>query len=472
MAPQILELNDHGITLGDAEGIRLISPGFALARDKSLVVGAQAQAQSRLHPNDSHSRYWQELSLDPLPSGRLPGDRYRHLADLAHAHLNSLAAESESYAGEVIFSVPGSFSRQQLGILLGIAKQTPLTVAGLVDSALIAAAGAQTLQASEHTIVVQQQLHQILFTQVSCHQGVLKVDSSVTLPSSGSQNVIDSLMQLSTELFIDQCRFNPQHDAATEQLLYNALPTWLAADVSSGSLLLELTADGAVHNAKLPFESLVVALAPIRQRVNEQLSAMVSRVANSKNVQIVLCSTLSELPGLKTQLARVAPVTSSNAEQHLASSLAHSDQLLSSGAGSLRKELTLTRAPSASLPKSPSASQPAFANESGSLEKTSQETRSQKSPAGDSHAFENHADKNRAARSPHAQLSASAQGAQANALLKNLRINGERIADSAELVLKEGDSLTLSFDGSEATTLDESLGTLTFNLKKLNNGAD
>ncbi len=359
-------------------------------------------------------------------------------------------------------SVPGSFSRQQLGILLGIAKQTPLTIAGLVDSALIAAAGAQTLQASEHTIVVQQQLHQILFTQVSCHQGVLKVDSSVTLPSSGSQNVIDSLMQLSTELFIDQCRFNPQHDAATEQLLYNALPAWLAANVSSGSLLLELTADGAVHNAKLPYESLVVALAPIRQRVNEQLSAMVSRVANSKNVQIVLCSTLSELPGLKTQLARVAPVTSSNAEQHLASSLAHSDQILSSGAGSLRKELALTRAASASLPKSPSASEPALSNES----------RSQKSPAGDSHALENHADKNRAARSPHAQLSATAQGVQANALLKNLRINGERIADTAELVLKEGDELTLSFDGSESTTVDESLGTLTFNLKKLNNGAD
>ncbi|MDP5003754.1 MAG: hypothetical protein NWQ51_07660, partial [OM182 bacterium] len=284
--------------------------------------------------------------------------------------------------------------------------------------------------------------------------------------------VIDSLMQLSTELFIDQCRFNPQHDAATEQLLYNALPTWLAADVSSGSLLLELTADGAVHNAKLPYESLVVALAPIRQRLSEQLSAMVSRVANSTNVQIVLCSTLSELPGLKSQLARVAPVTSSNAEQHLASSFAHSDQLLSSGAGSLRKELTLTRAPSASLPKSPSASQPAFANESGSLEKNSQETRSQKSPAGDSHAFENLADKNRAARSSYAQLSASAQGAQANALLKNLRINGEHIADSGELVLHEGDSLTLSFDGSESTTLDESLGTLTFNLKKLNNGAD
>ena len=46
MAPQILALNDHGITFGNAEGIRLISPGFALAREKSLVLGAQAQAQS------------------------------------------------------------------------------------------------------------------------------------------------------------------------------------------------------------------------------------------------------------------------------------------------------------------------------------------------------------------------------------------------------------------------------------------
>ncbi|MBT7763299.1 MAG: hypothetical protein HN740_00495, partial [Gammaproteobacteria bacterium] len=120
------------------------------------------------------------------------------------------------------------------------------------------------------------------------------------------------------------------------------------------------------------------------------------------------------------------------------------------------------RAASASLPKSPSASEPALANKSRSQESGSQESGSQESGSQET----------RAARSPHAQLSVSAQGAQANALLKNLRINGERIADTAELVLKEGDALTLSFDGSESTTVDESLGTLTFNLKKLNNGAD
>ena len=431
MSPQILELNDHGITFGNAEGIRLISPGFALAQEKSLVLGAQAQARSRLHPNESHSRYWQELSLDPLPAGRLPGDRFRHLADLAHAHLNSLAVEAQTSTDSVIVSVPGSFSRQQLGILLGIAKQTPLAIAGLVDSALIAAAGAQTLDASDSTIVVQQQLHQTLFTQVSWHEGVLKVDTSVALPSSGSQNVIDALMQLSTDLFIDQCRFNPQHDAPTEQLLYNALPAWLAADASSGSLMLELSADGAVHNAKLPYESLVASLAPIRQRLLEQLNAMISRALNA---QVVLCSTLSELPGLMPQLAQLAPVTTINAEQRLASSLTHSDQILSGGASSLRKTLSLSR-PSSALPtKSESASE---------TDGTS--------------------------RNALAQFGISAQGAQAAALLSSLRVNGERVANAAELTLKRGDSLTLSID-SETDGQDETQDTLTFNLKKLTNG--
>ena len=433
MAPQILALNDHGITFGNAEGIRLISPGFALAREKSLVLGAQAQAQSRLHPNESHSRYWQELSLDPLPAGRLPGDRFRHLADLAHAHLNALAAEAETSTDSVIVSVPGSFSRQQLGILLGIAKQTPLAIAGLVDSALIAAAGAQTLHASDYTIVVQQQLHQTLFTQVSWHEGALKVDTSVALPSSGSQNVIDALMQLSTDLFIDQCRFNPQHDAPTEQLLYNALPAWLAADASSGSLMLELSADGAVHNAKLPYESLVASLAPIRQRLLEQLNAMLSRAPNA---QIVLCSTLSELPGLAAQLDPIAPVTTIDAEQHLASSLTHSEQILSAGASSLRKTLALSRPASASSPKSGTAS-----------------------------ATE------RAAENALARFSVSAQGGQAAALLSSLRVNGERVVNAAELTLKEGDSLTLGID-SETGGHNETQDTLTFTLKKLSNGED
>jgi hypothetical protein len=197
--------------------------------------------------------------------------------------------------------------------------------------------------------------------------------------------------------------------------------------------MLELSADGAVHNAKLPYESLVASLAPIRQRLLEQLNAMISRALNA---QVVLCSTLSELPGLMPQLAQLAPVTTINAEQRLASSLTHSDQILSGGASSLRKTLSLSR-PSSALPtKSESASE---------TDGTS--------------------------RNALAQFGISAQGAQAAALLSSLRVNGERVANAAELTLKRGDSLTLSID-RETDGPDETQDTLTFNLKKLTNGAD
>ena len=240
-------------------------------------------------------------------------------------------------------------------------------------------------------------------------------------------------MQLSTDLFIDQCRFNPQHDAPTEQLLYNALPAWLAADASSGSLMLELSADGAVHNAKLPYESLVASLAPIRQRLLEQLNAMLSRAPNA---QIVLCSTLSELPGLAAQLDPIAPVTTIDAEQHLASSLTHSEQILSAGASSLRKTLALSRPASTLSPKAGTASAT-----------------------------------QRAAENAIARFGVSAQGVQAATLLSSLRVNGERVANAAELTLKEGDSLTLGID-SETGGHNETQDTLTFTLKKLSNGED
>jgi hypothetical protein len=48
MSLQVLELNDHALVLGNAEGPQVVSPGFVLADDKDLVFGTEAQAQSRL----------------------------------------------------------------------------------------------------------------------------------------------------------------------------------------------------------------------------------------------------------------------------------------------------------------------------------------------------------------------------------------------------------------------------------------
>ena len=349
-ALRVLELNDHGVTLGDAAGVQVVSPGFALARDKELIFGKDAQAQSRLHPNHSHSRFWQALSVEPLPEGSVPTGRVRHLADLAYAQLQAIAAEAgltTLASAETLLSVPSSFSREQLGILLGVAKQTPFRVVGLVDSALLSAATSQP--DLDPLIVVQQQLYQTVFTFVRASEGKLQVESSLALASTGSQNVLDALMQLSTDLFIDQCRFNPQHDAVTEQGLYNALPEWLRADVQDGNLALSLAADGAVHNATLPYESLVAALAPTRQRVHEQILGL-----NKKRpaARIVLCPLLGRLPGLREELTQFAPCDLADSSATLHAGLRYAPQLLAAGASGLCTALTLADSP-ASLPTVP-----------------------------------------------------------------------------------------------------------------------
>jgi hypothetical protein len=335
MSLQVLELNDHALVLGNAEGPQVVSPGFVLADDKDLVFGTEAQAQSRLHPNQSHSRFWQDLSLEPLAKGRLPNPRWRHLADLAHGHLNALAQQNGGEQTSTVLSVPGSFSQQQLGILVGIAKQTPLQVNGLVDSALLTAAA---LPVAKTSLVMQQQLHQTLFSLVELNAGQLRVVETQAVASTGSAQVLDALMHLSTDLFIEQCRFNPQHDAATEQLLYNALPQWLSSQPNGSTLQLDLNADGTAYTAKLTSDSLIAALAPIRSRLLEQLAALRQRAPEA---ELIACPTLAALPGLHDALRSLGSLSIVAAEQSLAVAHKVSDQLTSGEGLSLNRALNV-----------------------------------------------------------------------------------------------------------------------------------
>lgn len=291
MSLKVIELNDAGIKVADNSGIVLLSPGFALSHDKSLLIGEQAEQQARLHPTRSFNKYWHELSLDPLSHS----DGIRHHADIAYAHLQHLTAEA-GIDGEVLFAVPGNFTRQQLAILLGLAKQCAFRTVGVVDSAL--AAGIAVAD-SGHLVYAELQLHQVLLTKLKVVDKKLTIDSVVHVPGVGSQNIIDQMMQMATHAFIQQCRFNPQHNAESEQQLYNALPHWWRqSGQNEQGLVLELQVGNTVHTAKLPRESIVSGLGSHYARINQQLAAITKDQAN----RVLLNAGLAALPGLHSQL--------------------------------------------------------------------------------------------------------------------------------------------------------------------------
>lgn len=292
MSLKVIELNDNAIRVGDENGIILQSPGFALAVGDELELGDAAQQQARIQPTNSYNKYWHELSLEPISHG----NGIRHQADIAYAHLLYLA-QLGKIDDDVIFAVPGNFTRQQLSILLGLAKQSPFNPVGVVDSALAAAISADH---GESVICADIQLHQVVLTKLVTSNDQLKTDSVIQIPGVGSQNFMSLMMQLATGLFIQQCRFNPQHDAESEQQLYNALPHWLRQDDSNkSSLLLELKTQNTVHTAKMPRESLLNNLSGHYKNIGQQISAL----AAGTDIRLLISGELAELPGFTASLA-------------------------------------------------------------------------------------------------------------------------------------------------------------------------
>lgn len=322
MSVKVIEFNDTACKVGDASGILLRSPGFALALDKTLQLGELAEQQARLQPTNSYNKFWHELSLDPLSRG----DGVRHHADLAYAHLLHLA-EQAGIDGEVIFAVPGNFTRQQLAILLGLAKQCPFTPIGVVDSALAATLSA----AQQQTLIyVDLQLHQVLLTKLRVSDGQLKTESVIQVPGVGSQNFMEVMMQFATTAFIQQSRFNPQHNAEIEQQLYNALPHWwLQNGLSESSLVLELRAQNMVHTAKIPRESLVAVLSGHYQRINQQIAAL----ASDGDTQVLVSAAIAALPGCAGLLGASRDLTTVATDSVNRSCLQHYEHIVGDGEG-------------------------------------------------------------------------------------------------------------------------------------------
>jgi hypothetical protein len=304
MSVRVLELNDAGLRLSDESGVLLSSPGYALVMPKRIEFGETARSQSRLNPLHCFNQFWHRLSLDPFPR---PVAHFRHNADLAYSHLQDLARTAE-LEGEVLLAVPGSFSRTQLGILLGLIKSSPLRAVGIIDSSL-AAALAQPVQDS--LIHVDLQLHQVVLTRLQRQGDDIVRENVALVPGTGWVNLSDSLLQLITQAFIAQCRFNPQHNAESEQKLLDALPGWLLEegepaqgqsareeDEARPTLQIRLEHHSTVHQARLPRSSLQQRLQPFYQKIVQQIAALDPQGEST----LLLSERVQALPGLADHL--------------------------------------------------------------------------------------------------------------------------------------------------------------------------
>ena len=238
-----LEINDAGLVLARDGQVVAEEPGWAMLDGREPETGRAALGRARLQPLRAESRYWQELGTAPLPRRQPAASNH---AEIAHAQLRALARAAGG-GGDTLYAVPPWYTRDQLGVLLGVAQEAGLPAVGLVDAALAAAA---LEPAPPFTLQLEMTLHGAVVTQLE-HAGELRRARYELLPQHGWLALQQAWTDMIAAAFVRRTRYDPLHEAAGEQRLWDGLPGWLAALERDGAVEVQLPAGAATLGVEL-----------------------------------------------------------------------------------------------------------------------------------------------------------------------------------------------------------------------------
>ncbi len=289
-----------GIEIVDAaviavrDGVRTASsPGIALLNPAGVVVGEAAAASARLQPVLAADRFWSDLAQESFAGAA--GVQLSH-ADLAHAHLAEVWRAAGGAGDAAVLAVPGSMRLHQVGLLLGIARRIGIAVAGVVDSAVAACA---PLAARESIMHLDVQLYQSVLTRLD-GASILRRRQVEVAPRAGLKVMYSTWAQLVSEAMVRRTRFDPLHQAASEQQLYDRLPGWLEALQGSESLDVSVDTEAGSFAATLRREQFGFAAEAWFAQIAELVRAGLRADESST---LVLSARAASLPALRDRLA-------------------------------------------------------------------------------------------------------------------------------------------------------------------------
>lgn len=289
MPTGIIELNDAGIRAGYDGEVKITSPGYAVLDGRSLFIGTEGQARSRLLPRWTNNRFWNQLGTDPLPQGT---DLVRHHADLAFAHLEQVWQEINE-ADRVVLVVPGFYTREQLGLLLGMARECGIPVAGVVDASLVSVSGAAARPTILHLDIF---LHRITLTVLTADSFIRRTQI-LSIAETGLFTLWDRWANIIAAQFIQTSRYDPMHQASSEQKLYDALPGWITALARNTSF--ELETDSSRKQVPISTDQLLAACAGLYPQIIQRCR---DHIPAGERASLLVSHRFAGFPGLDDSL--------------------------------------------------------------------------------------------------------------------------------------------------------------------------
>jgi hypothetical protein len=171
-------------------------------------------------------------------------------------------------------------------------------VHGLVDLGLAACA---TVAPAPHLLHLDLQLHQASATLVDLSHvdGVLRRSRYELLPGVGLLAFRQALAEAVATTFVRETRFDPLHEAATEQRLHDRLPEWVGRLGEVDETEAEIEIGATSHRVVLSRAQLTAAV--------ESLTTEVLRLVQSSRpaglaLQVCVSPRVAEIPGLLARL--------------------------------------------------------------------------------------------------------------------------------------------------------------------------
>jgi hypothetical protein len=311
-----LALDDAALAIAGGAGAPLVAPSIVDAgRGLASLAGRPAVATVRTNPTAASSRHWFDLATGRPPSRESLAIVRAELAARLAGAANAIAAADAADAAPgappgaaedgAIVAVPASFDGAALSRVLAIARAVALPVRAFVDSAALTVAALGLPPGA--TLVLELGLHHLAATRVDVDAVEARRRSARLRTRGGLVALQESWLQLVSEAMVLKTRFDPLHDAATEQRLYDQLPVVAALAARDGS------APIGVGVGEDPAERREVTLsrdqfAARGEPLFRDLVAMIHELRPAgAPVTLVAPARLGSLPGLREMLAAEFP---------------------------------------------------------------------------------------------------------------------------------------------------------------------
>src|SRR5688572_18096057 len=227
--PQLLEIPDRN---GSADW-----PGFAYVENTAISFGRTAEDMWFVHPRRVAHNFWARLAHEPSPL--VVGNKPASFSELAFFFLREFSERVKLVAPameQVVLALPGAYLKdsateeEKIGLLLGMAGELKLPLAGMIDMACAALCDprATGFNPAHPVVVIDLNLDGADLTLFTTDERLARKDF-IHLPQLGCTHLMKQLTSTMGNRFLRHTAFDILEDGRIEQTFFRQTKDFLTS---------------------------------------------------------------------------------------------------------------------------------------------------------------------------------------------------------------------------------------------------